>query len=432
LESGLYLLIFVCLWRLKDKLELEGNELADYVLNQQTAIDEIAAGDDENASQMEIILAELDAGIFALVEDLDCDVSEVASKLDDALHNSLWKRRIAVKELAEQTTQTAMLRGRSTHIWSRTTTRQRRGFFSASIGTESGLEIVAQASELRELLESSTEAIKSGSPDKLVSGCCELAKRLFTIHHFRPNMPNDWNEETWTLILEAWLTGATLYRVTNAVGIAFVQEALVFRLVWAIEAVRIVLLSLDGIESDSQDDDDRTFVAICMTYGVPSVAAARILESGMESRLLAVRLAKELNLTFTTHDEMVLWLLQIDNTEPIEFSETEREAWRSFARRNIHSFEQWVRRNDTYKFAVGEGIEIDPGTSLRLLPNNEGTADLYTPEFVWVGRTDSQPTLGGALIGVAVSSNEIEVHTFGTPELPEWLKEHRAAREDGR
>lgn len=422
LESGLYLLIFVCLGRLKHTLALEDSALEEYVLNQQSAIDEIASGDDENAEQMEVILAELDAGIFALVEDLDCDATEIASKLDDALQNSLWRRRLAVRELVEQTNQTALLHGRAKHIWGRTTTRQRKGFFSASIGTESGLIIVEQADELRNLLDSTVKAIESGNLDELAAGCCSLADRLFEIYPFQPSMPKDWDGETWKAILEAWVTGATLYRVTDSVGIAFVQEALVFRLVWAIEAVRTVLASLDAEDGEKANDDERTVVALCVTYGVPSVAAARLLECGMESRLLAVRLASELELTFSTQDDVVLWLMELDGQEPIAFTQPEREAWRHFTQRNDRSIEKWGRNNVTYQFLEGEGVELKRGAHLRLLPDENGIAELYTSDFQWAGRTVSKVPIGQTLVGIVESRNKIRVSSFGPPELPEYLR----------
>lgn len=241
LESGLYLLISVCLLRLKHKLGIAGTTLNEYVLNQHAAIDAVADGSDENAKQMEIILAELDAGILALVDDLECDASQVAAKLDEALNSSLWQRRLAVRKLDEQQNQVAMLHGRATHIWNRTSIAQRKGFFSASIGTESGLMIVEQAEKLESLLDSAAAAIQSGVVVQLSDDCCELANVLFRIYPFRPSMPKDWDESTWRAILDAWISGATIHRVTASVGIAFVQEALVYRLVWAIEAVRTVL-----------------------------------------------------------------------------------------------------------------------------------------------------------------------------------------------
>ncbi len=379
-------------------------------------------------------LAELDAGIYALVEDLDCEVGEVAAKLDDALKSSLWLRRLAIQDLEIRENQAAMLRGRAVHIWSRTTAPQRKGFFSASIGTESGLRLFNQSTELEQLLDSATAAIKSGDTDQLSDDCCELADILFAVYPFQPTFPNKWTESDWKAILDAWIRGATLHRVTDTVGIAFVQQALVFQFVWAIEAARTVLVSIAekaGNGESVEADDERTYVAICMTYGVPSVAAARLLEMGMESRLLAVRLASELDLMFTARSDALMWLLQCEGNEPIVFSDAEREVWLSFAERNEFSFDTWQRLNETFAFRLGEGIELEVGTQLRLLPNEAGTAELYLPDFQWVGRTDSPASSRKPMLGATTSANEINVRDFVKPELPAWLKALRASEKSG-
>ncbi|EAQ79425.1 Helicase, C-terminal:DEAD/DEAH box helicase, N-terminal [Blastopirellula marina DSM 3645] len=417
LESGLYLLISICLSRLKRKLDLEDNALSDYVLNQQQAIDTMAEGSDENAEQMEIILAELDAGILALVDNLECDDSQIASKLDEALNNSLWKRRLAIKELEERRNQIAMLHGRALHIWKRTNVAQRKGFYSASIGTESGLQIVANRSELESLLESATKAIRTGAVEQLSDDCCKLAKTLFQFYPFQPSMPADWDESTWTAILDAWIKGAALHRVTNSAGIAFVQEAIIYRLVWAIESVRLVLNNLaENTKDGLVINDDRTFVAICLTYGVPKMSAARMLECGMESRLLAVRIAKELNLNFTKRDELIDWLIQYKETEPLTFSEEERTAWQRFVDRNEYSFDLWLHRNDVYEVRLGSGIEVELGKSIRIIPNENGSAELYTPDFEWLGRTKSNVTAERSLIGTTIEQGRVIAKTFGPPK----------------
>ncbi len=430
LESGLYLLIHHCLEMLQTKLGIGANEMAEYVLNQQPAIDAAASGEEQDSQFIAVMLAEFDAGIYALIEELDCEVSEVAAKLDDALKSSLWLRRLAIQDLVTRTNQVAMLHGRAVHNWSRTTAPQRKGFFAASIGTESGLQLVDQAVVLGQLLDSATEAIKSGNVDQLSDNCCELADVLFAVYPFQPNLPNDWSESDWKAILDAWIRGATLHRVTDTVGIAFVQQALVFQFVWAIEAARTVLGAIaDTAENDEsiEADDERTYVAICMTYGVPSVAAARLLELGMESRLLAVRLASELHVIFTSRSDALMWLVQCDGNEPIVFSDVEREVWLNFAERNEYSFDTWQRLNETFEFRLGEGVELEVGTQLRLHPNGAGTAELYLPDFQWVGRTDSQVSSRKPMLAITTSVNEVNVRAFVEPELPAWLKALRSS-----
>jgi len=427
LESGLYLLIHYCLDLLQEKIGCSADDMAEYVVSQQASVDEIAGGTDHNSQVIAAMLAELDAGIFALVENLECDVSEIATKLDEALRSSLYLRRLAIQDLQVQKNQMAMLRGRAIHNWNRTTAPQRRGFFSASVGTESGMKIIQHADQLGRLLDSATEAIKSANTEQLSSDCCALADILFSIYPFQPNMPRGWDESIWKAILDAWIRGATLHRVTDTVGIAFVQQSLVFQLVWAIEAARTVLAATsepsEGEKAESEDE--RTVVALCMTYGVPCVAAARLLEMGMESRVLAVRLANELQLTFTNRNELIVWLAQIEDAEPLEFSEKEREVWRNFVRRNEFSIDQWERRNETYRFRLGENIKLEDRTYLRLIPNEAGTAEIYLPDWQWVGRTDSKVETKQSLLGVVSGDGQVNVQNFAPARIPEWLQVFR-------
>ena len=147
----------------------------------------------------------------------------------------------------------------------------------------------------------------------------------------------------------------------------------------------------------------------------------------MESRLLAVRLASELDLMFTSRSDALIWLAQCDGNEPIVLSDEEREVWLNFAERNEFSFDTWQRLNETFKFQLGEGIELEVGTQLRLLPNETGTAELYLPDFQWVGRTVSQVSSRKPMLGVTASANEVNVRDFVEPELPAWLKALRSS-----
>ena len=117
-------------------------------------------------------------------------------------------------------------------------------------------------------------------------------------------------------------------------GISFVQEAIVFRLVWAVEAVRVVLNKVDMSDDDQLGMDEIIeMVAVCLTYGVPNVSAARLLESGMESRVLAKRLVDELTLSFAERKDVVVWFNTIKGQIDIEMSDEEDAVWKAFCDR---------------------------------------------------------------------------------------------------
>lgn len=420
LESGLYQLIQLCLRILQERLDLHGNALAEFVLNQQPAIDEFTTDDHEDAGLLGVVLAELDAGILALVENLDCDVSEVASRLDEALANSYWQRRLAVRPLDERVAQLAVIRGRAAHIWSRTNQSQRTGFFLASVGTESGLTITEHSKTLQALLTRATVAIEESDSDTLGASCVDLAAILFEIYPFQPrSYPGDWRP-----LLRAWISGEPLADVAGSDGIAFVQEALVFRLVWAIEAVRIILSSS---ENDEANDEVSTYVAICMTYGVPGIAAARMLEAGMESRLLAVRLASALELNFSTRHGLLQWLNAYRDSEPSELSEEERTVWQRFLALNEPSYKTWHRKQDKVEFELYDDWEVNTGETVRVVSDSSGRGAVLTADFEQLGDIDSGLPPNKFLVGTVVTDSLIAIQQFGPLTPPTWLAELMAS-----
>ena len=90
-----------------------------------------------------------------------------------------------------------------------------------------------------------------------------------------------------------------------------------------------------------------------MTYGVPNIPSARLLECGLESRVLAVRLAAELGLQFTKKRELENWLDQHGEEDPLKFTDRERKAWRSFLAMNNRKYESWTRHEIMGKFDGG-------------------------------------------------------------------------------
>lgn len=422
LESGLYLMIDLCLRALQEKLG-EGVSMVEYVLNQQGAIDALAASEDEDLEGLDLILADFDAGLLALVDDLECDVSEVAAVLDEALQSSLWKRRIATKKLSEQLQQQSMIVGRARHIWSRTDSAQRRGFFAASIGTESGLQLTHQSEDLRLLLTEASEALSLGDSEALGKSCTGLAERLYEVHPFKPKLPSGWDAETWKAVLSAWIRGTRMSQATDAAGIAFVQDAIVYRLVWAIEAVRIVLASLDGVAEKELAEDETSYVALCVTYGVPSISAARMLECGLESRLLAVRIATELRLAFRTRDELFDWLWSLGADAPVDLSESEQAVWEAFTAKNDRSYESWHRNSETVSCNLHEDFRIDDDMPVRLLPGEEGTVDIFSAEFAHLGSCDWELPEGRTLVGTLSRGGDVTVSWFGPFMMPRWMRE---------
>ena len=414
LESGLYLLIYVCLKMLKDFLEVSDDSMAEYVINQQPAIEAFCDGESDEAMMLKENLADLDAGILTLVENHDCDVHEIADVLDAALRNSYWRSRLAVFSGDVEQLQESFIKSRAQWVWQSTTGLQRRGFYAAGVGMTAGNFIIANADALRAMLLDAARAIVAKDSDQLAQCCGDLAAMLFETYPFQPgSIVKGWTERDWRPFLRVWLSGMPLAEIKDSKGISFVQEAIVFRLVWAVEAVRIVLNNVDMFEEEQLGMDGVIeMVAVCLTYGVPSVSAARILESGMESRVLAKRLVDELDLSFDERKDVISWFNGIGGKIDIEFSDEEGAVWQAFCDRLTRErTEQLEFKVNAFSFK--ERFDVGSiGPAVRVSNGADGYEVLLTSDFQKLpGSYDLKLNLTSSVVG-NIEGNELKMEYF--------------------
>ena len=414
LESGLYLLIKLCLRILRKELNIDDSTLMDYVLNQTSSIEKLASSDTETGQNLRMVLAELDAGILALIENLDCSLEAVSEQVDMALNNSYWERRILVHDEMEQVSQRAVLKGRARFIWEATTVKQRTGFFAASIGFNSGLAILRSSAQLRALLTKCEEGIANKRIDSVIEGCNELASILLSIHPFIPNAfpENIKDPEYWRKILSKWISGETLADLADSSDIAFIQDAVVYRLVWAVEAARIVLDSIeseDGPETNDSTGLETPCLAFCLTFGVPYMAAARLLEAGLESRLLSMRIVSELDLNFTSRKELDAWVDSVGPSEPVSLSEPEESIWKRFQLGRKKTPKRVGRDLATFKANFHDNSAHREGEKVRVLSDAQGRATIWSPDFQKIGIVEDTLVPNASLIAEISTSFELRV-----------------------
>ncbi len=420
LESGLYQLISLCLTLLAHHLDIEQDELQEYVLNQQEQIDDLAGGEAEIAEQLSVVLAELDAGLLALIEDHECEVTEIAQQLDAALASSYWRRRIEVIGQTEMAGQLALLQARSTHIWNKTSGAQRRSFFSATVGTDTGTFIVSEADALKELLWNAANAVDENNAESLGQACADLASHLFAIYPFQPSsIPNSWTEDDWRPLIGVWMSGHPLGEIGSPEAIAFVQEGIVYKFVWAIEAVRIILVGTGVIGAD--ENERLSYVGLCATYGVSCVTAAKLLEAGLESRTFACRLVRELGLELNSLPAVRDWLGATGDEPPVVCSESEQYAWQRFVATNSNSYGFWGRHREVLDCE----FEIEPeiGERVRIITEEGGEGIVYSYDFEELGRIQSPFDEGTTRIALVNGDTQLVVNHFGLVPIPRWLQE---------
>ncbi len=229
LESGLFLLIHVCILMLKQYLNVSDDSLHEYVLNQQEAVDDFCDGNSEEALALRENLSDLDAGILTLIEDHSCEIDTLAQVLDDALRNSYWRSRIKARGEEVEEIQELFIKSRATWLWQSTDYFQRKGFYAAGVGKSAGQYIIANSVVLKRHIEAAASAVYDGNVSNLVEACVQLGELLFCIYPFEPDsMLSKWTTDDWSPFVSVWLKGEALSRIKDSKGISFIQEALFF------------------------------------------------------------------------------------------------------------------------------------------------------------------------------------------------------------
>lgn len=132
-----------------------------------------------------------------------------------------------------------------------------------------------------------------------------FAKKVFAI---APSVPGDLPDD-WAAILTAWLEGRALAPL--AAGredqvLKFVEQALVYKLPWAMEAVRVCGLAHgDVLEGAGSMDDVELGVAVgAVETGSLNISAAMLMHAGFSSRLAAISAVVRTQANFTTMSEL--------------------------------------------------------------------------------------------------------------------------------
>ena len=311
LESGLVLLVEQLVGMLSQALGASTAEVRTYVLAVDSTWDlEIYALDPQGQpTDRELLaptLAELDAAILASVEDLDGTPEKLADALDSALRGSLWARRLRTRPADAAALARDALVGRAQWIWTRTTAAERRAYHAAGLGYASGQFLDAQRDVLLALLVSAESALLRGAFSDFSKSIVVFAGLVRDVSPFAfEDAPVDWENA-----LTSWVTGDSV-SVPPLVGdaseiVAFLQGDVVYRLVWAVEAVR-----LHAIQTGAPDAESLTgVVASVLTYGVCTRPGIVIAQAGLSSRAMVQRLVATFGGGPSAQEHVVAWIAE--------------------------------------------------------------------------------------------------------------------------
>ena len=420
LESGLIQISSEILQRLARGGILSRDDAFEYLANNREAWD--IDVDEEDDEPLDHLLEKLDTTILGLVEALDADTEDLPQLIDEALNGSLWARQIVRRAEGVRERQLSLFKARSGLIWSSTTAQQRRGHFAMGVGLEAGLTLDNIAEQLSELLDRADQSALAGDIEALQEALASLAEWLLSIRPFEPDdpLPDDWEA-----ILYSWLAGVPV-REIGPDNMRFIEDAFTYRLVWAIESIRMRRIAL-GWEPEFITGA----AAACLETGLPRFTMAMLVRAGLPSRSAAIAAVTDLKPIFFDYAELTDWL---ESDEVIAL--TDREDWPSIETSLVwKEFRRELLRGGTQKWSTREwrrnvdprsrALQPTPGQPYRVeIDDRDESVKVCTPDFQPMMRlrqtmVDRMPSVISAWF--EEGSNKAIVKRLGR-SLPRWSK----------
>lgn len=378
LESGIIQITAAILKRLAKDGVLDRSDAFEYLANHGSAwVTDVVEEDDEPMGQL---LEKLDTALLGLIDALDADLEDLPQLIDEGLNGSLWARQIGLRVQHDREQQLKLLRSRSELIWNSTTSQQRSGFFAMGVGLESGLKLDAKIDELEVQIDRADMAALSGELGELCDATKNLGILLLSQPPFAPKkeLPIGWAD-----ILSMWLAGKSVDEI-GAENIKFIEETFAYRLVWALEAVRMYRIARGW-----KPEFIAGGAAACVESGLPRFTMTLLVRSGLSSRVAALYAVVDSGADFVDGQGLLQWLQSSEvvarsgnGTWPT--SET-ASVWTQFYREiSLGNFSKWTK-NSWRRNVDSETFTITP------IPNQPYRVELDTDDnSVWVCTTDFQ------------------------------------------
>lgn len=318
MESGLIQLLTALLLRMHKIVGGDLNHLTEYVVNNAAAWNfpevpgEKPKDRDDARKQWETHLATLDTAILSLIGEEDVPDADIEATLDEILQSSLWQRRLLRTSHEARIAFKSTLLTRSRHIWANSTPAKRKGYFLAGVGLTAGRALDAVAPEANQLLVQANGALLIGDNDAAIAAITGIAERVFPFHPFSPEpLPRNWRD-----VLRFWLRGeplAALVANGDADCLRFIEDGLVYRLPWAMEALRVRAAAngdvVGGLGAVAALEDHELGLALsAVETGTMNRSASILMQAGFNSRLAAIKAVNDTGATFATGQELRSWL----------------------------------------------------------------------------------------------------------------------------
>ncbi|NNA13702.1 DEAD/DEAH box helicase [Pseudomonas lundensis] len=419
MESGILRLVFTLLVRMSRKLgSADLNTLLTYVTGQGAWDFPVIAHESEKVSDEErgswnSYLMSLDTALLSLLGETAIADEDVEMKLEEILASSLFQRRLARQSEPNRLALRSTLAARAMHIWSETTALQRRGYFLAGVGLATGQELDDRAEQLENHLLFANIAIQAGETEMAIDAISSFAEIAFQISSFTPRKLVD----DWKSILRLWLSGQPLESASDDT-IQFIEQAFVYNLPWAMEAVRVRAdVHRDPLAEDlALSNYPRAYPVTALETGTLSFSAAILIQAGFASRVAAIRAVELTEADFDSMDGLKAWL---GSPEILALSEKpdwptpeSHDLWLAFLRpATTESVTPWTSK--TYQSPVTWiGAPLPAGVPLRLGGASGSARGVFTAEYQEVGLIGWTPNPNATGIVVATSNGTVDKLSF--------------------
>lgn len=419
--SGILQLAVNIYERIAKVVDVPIEEVVDYVTGHGEAWDFTNASADKidvTSADWDRDIASLDSAILGLL-DAETPDDEITPALEGVLQASLFSRQLQQQEEKVQKLLSGFIAARAQRIWSQTQEPQRKGYHAAGIGLTAGQFLDANLAALTNLLGQAENAVTSGDAEASATAVVEFAKLVFQIAPFRApkELPANWADA-----LRAWMQGrpsVEVISICNDKGVDLLQEALAYRLPWAMEAVR-VHASAVGHEGAG---DITGNAALAVEAGSSNRGVIVLIRSGLSSREAAMAAVESTVASFEDRAEMLMWLgsdeVEARTLEDDWPTEQSRHAWLQFYEGETKGDRQkWKRETQRAHVDWFDGSP-EVGSHVVVEPASVGIAGLVlSPSFKALGQIKSslrRPRRDIVSAWASKKTDVIEVEYFGPP-----------------
>jgi len=402
--------------------------IRDMIANSVDQIWEVPEVAPEDLNRWEKAVQTLDQALFAFVNDLSADPTELARVLDEALNGSFF--RAAIRNTQDEATYLSLVRSRGQNLWRQSSADQRKGWYFAGVGLQDGLVLDAKAELVAPILarvESIIELLGPGP--EIIDPIIEMAGHIFAITTFKPK---DDLPAGWAGILRLWLQGNSLQFIfaepTGTLptdddyrsAAQFIEDGIVYRLTWGLEAVRVRRPELSGVDPEQPRRGLRC--AAFLEAGTIHPTVAFMLQLGAPSRRLAHEVVAHEKIDLASITALRRWLAERRGESASRWSyleESIRPLWLAFLSDvGAAEADNWSQRRVPIKARERyRSPAKEPVTGLYRRVERQGArfGEFQTPDGVALASGDwpFAPIGPGVAEATLYSNDLIELSYFG-------------------